>query len=242
MEKEAFHTRPLPAHARCHSRPPPCSARSPHATPASHRASAPAGRSRGLPGLWLRECRAGHVQEGRVARPGPGLLRAAAPPSPVTPLWAPLDARRPLELGPLGAAGAAVGRGRGGPRPRERTPSHARVPESLRPCHSRDPVAVGPPLPRQSSPRPRRARSPSPPDGRQLAVGDAQRLTDLLFELGTLAPLRVDNLGPKSHGGRSSNNFPGIPGSTALSWVGPESVFLQACLISPCRCGSRSRS
>lgn len=35
VEKEAFHTRPLPAHARCHSRPPPRSARSLHATPAS---------------------------------------------------------------------------------------------------------------------------------------------------------------------------------------------------------------
>lgn len=43
VEKEAFHTRPSPAHARCHGRPPPCSARSPHRTAASHQLRRPPG-------------------------------------------------------------------------------------------------------------------------------------------------------------------------------------------------------
>lgn len=140
VEKEAFHTRPLSAHARCHGRPPPRFARSRHGTPGSHgprrpqgvplgflvcgggsaervtsrKDESPAARTRRPAGSGPRPARPGHASAGATSREASSRLE-----------------RRPL--------GASLGRGGAGPgspatvtqepasSPRPR-PRHARVP------------------------------------------------------------------------------------------------------------------
>lgn len=123
VEKEAFHTRPGP---RPLPWPPPHPAPL-GSQPAPNRglapASAPAGRSPGLPGLWSKERGAGHVQKGQVARsqdPASGEQRP--PPSPATPLQAPRPGTRAVAwscalsgLRPLRAAPGRRGAGSGNP-------------------------------------------------------------------------------------------------------------------------------
>lgn len=185
----------------------------PRGIPASHRLHA-RGRSLGLPGLWSRERSAGHVQEGRVARvqgpascgqwPRPARPHLCGRHIPGRAQCAAVWSDTLWEL-----RGAAVGRGRGAPRP----------------CHAVTQWPWGRPAQDPRSPGARRARALSPLAARSwsrtASQGSGGQRGALPAQLRTLAQLRVDNLKAAAGRGRGSHSFPGSP---PLLRIGSETV------------------